>query len=222
MSSEKESDRRPIAARKLPIFHKAAAFLAAKGISPNRVSIWSIYAGAVAGICFAATAAFPEVGRLFWVLGVCGVQLRLVANLLDGMVAVEHGKSSPVGGLYNEVPDRVSDTAIFVGLGYALASSPFLGLSASLAAMFTAYVRALGKGVAGYQEFCGPCAKQQRMFLVTMCGLIMGLAPDRLRVFELSHTIVGLPWVVLFVITIGSIVTALRRLQKISVRLRQG
>ena len=43
---------------------------------------------------------------LFLVAAVC-VQLRLLANLLDGMVAVGSGQASRIGELYNEVPDRV-------------------------------------------------------------------------------------------------------------------
>ena len=37
------------------------------------------------------------------------IQLRLVCNLLDGMVAVEHGKGSPSGPIWNELPDRFAD-----------------------------------------------------------------------------------------------------------------
>jgi len=40
-----------------------------------------------------------------------------LCNLLDGMVAIEHGKQSQLGVLYNELPDRVSDSVLFVALG---------------------------------------------------------------------------------------------------------
>ena len=49
----------------------------------------------------------------------CWCRLRLLANLLDGMVAIGRGIASPVGELFNEVPDRVSDTAVLLGLGVA-------------------------------------------------------------------------------------------------------
>ena len=51
--------------------------------------------------------------------------LSLLANLLDGMVAMGRGVASPVGELFNEVADRVSDTAILLGLGWA-AGNPAL------------------------------------------------------------------------------------------------
>ena len=55
-----------------------------------------------------------------------------------------------------------------------------LGLGAACAAVFVAYVRAMGKAAGGgavKQEFCGPMAKQQRMFIVTVTALYCGLAP---------------------------------------------
>jgi phosphatidylglycerophosphate synthase len=37
------------------------------------------------------------------------IQLRLLCNLLDCMVAIEGGKSAPTGALFNEMPDRFAD-----------------------------------------------------------------------------------------------------------------
>ena len=67
-------------------------------------------AAVVAGLLFASV---PGLGQpwLAWLCGAVLVQLRLLANVLDGMVAVGRGVASPVGELYNEIPDRVSDTA---------------------------------------------------------------------------------------------------------------
>ena len=42
-------------------------------------------------------------------------QYGLLANLLDGLVAVEGGRRSPTGELFNEVPDRVSDVLVLAG-----------------------------------------------------------------------------------------------------------
>lgn len=50
-----------------------------------------------------------ECGRLYLGLGVpFGVLGRLLCNLLDGMVAVEGGKRSKSGELYNDVPGLIS------------------------------------------------------------------------------------------------------------------
>ena len=48
------------------------------------------------------------------------MQLRLLCNMLDGMVAVEGGKGSRTGEIYNEVPDRIADPLLLVPAGYAI------------------------------------------------------------------------------------------------------
>ena len=90
---------------------------------------------------------------------------------------MESGRTSAVGELYNEIPDRVSDVAILVGLGYAAGGWPTAGWAASVAAVLTAYVRAQIVAAGGPQDFVGPMAKPQRMFLVTVTGLYCWAAP---------------------------------------------
>jgi phosphatidylglycerophosphate synthase len=214
MTSEPTSgERRPIASRDLPIMQRIAAWLVRRNASANGISVAGMIAGMLAGTCLAATSYFesPWLVRGAWLAGGAFVQLRLLANLFDGMVAIGSGKASPVGELYNEVPDRVSDAATLLGLGFAAASCPTLGYLAAIAAVFTAYVRAMGKIVAGSQDFCGPMAKQQRMFLVTVCAVLMALLPIEWQPHWQSW---GLPALVLAVILLGCAVTSVRRLHR--------
>lgn len=206
-------ERRPIASRELPIMQRIAAWLVRRDASANGISVAGMFAGMLAGVCFAATNYFEAfwMVRAAWLAGAAFVQLRLLANLFDGMVAIGSGKASPVGELYNEVPDRVSDAAILIGLGFATTSSPTLGYVAAIAAVFTAYVRAMGKIVGGTQDFCGPMAKQQRMFLVTVCSIVMALLPNG---WQPNWQTWGLPALVLAVIVVGCIVTSIRRLSR--------
>ena len=94
-----------------------------------------------------------------------------VVNLLDGMVAIEHGKQSQLGVLYNELPDRVSDSVLFVALGYA-SDLPWLGWLGALLAALTAYIRVFGAALGFAQDFRGPMAKQHRMAALTAGCLI--------------------------------------------------
>jgi phosphatidylglycerophosphate synthase len=210
-----DADRRPIAARSWRASQVAADWLVRRGVSANGVSVAGMIAGLAAGAALAATAHLDDVRlRVAWLVAAALIVTRLVANMLDGMVAIGSGTSSAVGELYNEVPDRVSDSAALIGLGYAAGGEPILGFLAALAAVFTAYVRALGKGAGAGQEFVGPFAKQQRMACVIGCAVYCGLATaDWLPIF-------GLPAIVLAVVAVGSLFTALRRLWRISLRLR--
>ncbi len=158
-------------------------------------------AGCLAGVALAEAPG----GRLHWLVGAALVQLRLLANMLDGMVAVGRGVTSPVGELYNEIPDRVADTAVLVGMGVAAGSVAF-GFAAALAAIATAYVRAVGRGLGQGSDFCGPMAKPHRMAVVTIGALVCAVVPS-LATSE--------PVAVLFIITALATLTAARRLARI-------
>jgi phosphatidylglycerophosphate synthase len=208
-------DRRPIAARSHPLAQATAAWLARRGISANAISIAGLIAGVAGGAAIAATRYAPGAATILWIAGAVLVQLRLAANMFDGMVALARGAASPVGELYNEVPDRVSDSAILIGLGVA-ANDFGLGVAAALAAMATAYVRALGKASGAGSDFSGPMAKQQRMFLVTALAIWSGLAPPSWQPEFLG---LSFPAMLLVVITAGAAFTALRRLCRIAATL---
>ena len=169
-------------------------------------------AGILAGVALALTndVTMPV---LPWLAAAVLVQLRLLANLLDGMVAIKSGQASRLGELFNEVPDRVSDGVTLVGLGYALGSVPWLGYSAAILAIFVAYVRAAVRVAGGPQDYCGPMAKQHRMFVVTMTALA-GAAVPFVWQSRLSDSFWGLPAIALTVICAGCVITALRRLKR--------
>jgi phosphatidylglycerophosphate synthase len=177
----------------------------------------------MAGVAFAlgASVAFylvPEVTRVrgraaLLLVAAASVQVRLLCNLLDGMLAVEEGFKSKTGEIYNDLPDRVADVFILVGAGYSaryLPYGPTLGWAAAVLALFTAYVRMLGASLGATQLFIGPMAKQHRMFTLTVFTLVAAV-----------ETLLGMPpraiRIGLGVIVAGSIVTAFRRTQRIAV-----
>lgn len=107
-------------------------------------------------------------GRALFIAAAAFIQLRLLCNLIDGMVAIEGGQQTRVGVLYNELPDRISDAATLIGAGYAAMSEPVLGWIAALIAVMTAYIRSVGKGEGAGNDFCGPMAKPHRMAVMTV------------------------------------------------------
>lgn len=212
-----DTHRRPIAARNLAVTHTVAGWLIRREVSPDAISAAGMGAGIAAGIAFAATAWAVQGASPLWLAGALLVQLRLLANLLDGMVAVGRGIASPLGEIWNEVPDRVSDTAVLVGLGVAGGSWAW-GLAAAIAAMTTAYVRAAGRAAGAPSDFRGPMAKQQRMAVVTAVALWCGLAPAP---WQVAWHGLGLPVLALAAITVLAVATAARRLAGIARALRR-
>ena len=157
--------RRPIASRSSFWAIGAARSLGRAGVTPNTISVASVafagFGGALIMFC-----AHP----LGWLAAAVCVQLRLVCNLLDGMVAIEGGKKTATGALYNEFPDRIADSLLLIPLGYA-AGLPWLGWLCALLAALTAYVRVFGGSVGLAQDFSGIMAKQRRMAALT-AGLV--------------------------------------------------
>jgi phosphatidylglycerophosphate synthase len=170
--TEPSLTRRPIKARDTKWAAAISRWLARIGLRPNQISLLSILFAAIAGLCLLLTNRAGVTSAIWLFLAAAGcIQLRLLCNLFDGMVAVEGGLRSKSGEIYNELPDRFADAVILVGAGYSLSTSPLLttlGWAAALLAIITAYVRTLGASAGAAQYFVGPMAKQERMAVLTI------------------------------------------------------
>src|SRR5215468_11039756 len=207
-------DRRPIATRNRKWAQAATAWLAARHVSPNAISIAGMCACVVAGIALGATSIADY--RILWIIAALGAQLRLTANMLDGMVALASGRSSKLGELYNEVPDRISDAAVFIGAGFAWGGNIALGYIATILAVFTAYVRAAGKIAGAPNEFCGPMAKQHRMLVVTLICLYSAVTPRSWQIISFYDSQIGLMTLGVALIIVGCVITVFRRVSRIA------
>lgn len=179
------------------------------------------------------------VGRVLFIAAAAFIQLRLLCNLIDGMVAIEGGRQTRVGVLYNELPDRVSDAATLIGAGYAVMSEPVLGWLAALLAVMTAYIRAVGKAEGTGNDFCGPMAKPHRMAVMTLACVAcacwpnswFGVFPKHVVLWEdPSSSSQGAPitsnlsilTIALAVVALGSAATCIRRTIRIARSLERG
>ena len=214
-------ERRPITSRDTKGAKVVASWIARRGVTPNAISVIGMFAGVFAGMALAATATRSEPAWIWWTVGAVLVQVRLLCNMFDGMVAVETNQASPVGELYNEVPDRVSDAATLIGLGYSAGSAVSLGYIAACLSVFVAYVRAMGKAAGGAQEFCGPMAKPQRMFLVTIAALYSAFAPATWPLSAKTDTGMSAAGWTLVLVSIGCVITSVRRLLRSAATLRK-
>lgn len=203
--TEPTQGRRPIASRDSGWARSVAAFLARHGISPNFISILSIVFAAISTVAFYFDARTGEVHLWWMLLAIIGIQGRLLMNLFDGMVAVEHNRKSVVGGIFNEVPDRISDTLTLFGLAFIVTPFPYgrdLVYLAIALSITTAYIRTLGASLQVGHHFLGPMAKQHRMALVTAGCLAHVWYPP---VF----------YYLLMVMNVGLLITCYRRLANI-------
>jgi phosphatidylglycerophosphate synthase len=176
-----ELARRPLATRERASAKALARALDRAGISPNAISIASLVFALAAGCSIFWSGETTGALRIVALLaGAALIQLRLLCNMLDGMVAVEGGHKTPLGEMFNDMPDRFADLAILLGTGYSLAAFPWgiqLGWLAGTLALLTAYVRLLGGSMGARQHFVGPMAKPQRMAVLTVACLLSALEP---------------------------------------------
>ena len=122
-SATMTAPRRVLATRHTRWAQSLARTLAATGVKPNAVSIAGVGCALLAGGAFYGSAMVTGGGRSAALLVAAGgIQLRLLCNLLDGMLAVEQGLKSPTGDIFNEVPDRIADVITLAGAGYAATS----------------------------------------------------------------------------------------------------
>jgi phosphatidylglycerophosphate synthase len=202
-----DAARRPLTTRSAWWARYLANALIKAGASPNAISTLSIPVAALgAFLLIGVPTAMGLVGA-----AVC-IQLRLLCNMLDGMVAIEGGKQSSSGALFNEIPDRIADSLFIVALGYAI-GVPAIGWYGALAAAVTAYIRVLGGSLGLPQDFRGPMAKPHRMAAITI-GCLLGAIELR---------VAGSHWALTAaagVVAVGATLTCARRVHFIAGQLR--
>ena len=223
MNPPQGTDRRAIPQRSTSWAAKLADVMYAAKLTPNKVSVGSVFFAALGGVAFIASAVVATDGaRAAWlVVAVLCIPLRLLLNMLDGMLAVEKGMHTPTGDLFNEVPDRVADLILLATAGYAtlgvwatdsLDWGVVLGWAAASAAVMTAYVRTLGAANGVGNFFDGPMAKPARMWVLVVASLASLFEPlfDAHGLFLTTG---------LVIILVGSIVTVIMRLNRITAAL---
>lgn len=215
-----EANRRPLSSRDYKWVQSLARWLAAREVSPNGISVAGMVFATLGAGCYALAYWVGE--RSFFVYSGPGplpesflpwlfapalagaafcIQLRLMCNLLDGLVALEGGRKGKAGELFNEAPDRYADVVFLAAAGF-FAHASWLGWMAATFAVATAYARAFGASLGLGQDFCGPFAKPQRMFFLTV-GTLASIA-----------YFPALYWT-LWLIAIGSLLTFVRRVVRL-------
>jgi phosphatidylglycerophosphate synthase len=162
MGDYQPTSRRPIADLFRLTAHGTVRLCVRLGIHPDVVSYGSVLASAVAALCFWWSGQWPVL--LIPAALLC--YLRLWLNMLDGMVALAGGKASLRGELLNDLPDRVSDVIIFVGVAHSGLCHLESGYWAAILALLTAYVGTFGQALGVGRQFGGLMAKPWRMVVL--------------------------------------------------------
>ncbi|RPJ78611.1 MAG: CDP-alcohol phosphatidyltransferase family protein [Alphaproteobacteria bacterium] len=206
-------NRRPLASRGTKWAQAAASFLAQKNITPNTISILSIVFSLLSLIFYH----FSKQNGFLLILAALSIQLRLLCNLFDGMVAIEFNKKSIYGNLFNDIPDRFADVLIIMGAGlYSIHHektffNPMtLAWLNSILAVLTAYIRVLGASLGTPMFFNGVMSKPKRMAILTIATLLA----------LLPATGINFVYLALFIMLIGQVLTVTKRIRLITEHLK--
>lgn len=208
MSAYAPVSRRPIADVFRATARAAVRFCVRRRIRADTISYLSVVFAAGAAVCFWHAGANP------WLLLAAPLLCvaRLWCNMLDGMVALAAGEAGRHGEIVNELPDRLSDILIFVGVAHSGLCTPVAGYGAAILAVLTAYVGVLGQAVAGRREYGGWMTKPWRMVALGIGAWIaLGLiAGGRSPTFAGGWTVMD---GVCLVIALGCLQTVIVRLR---------
>jgi len=111
------------------------------GIGPNALTSLGLLLTAAAAVVVASGRPLPGAALFF---------LGGSMDALDGSVARASGRSTPFGGFYDSVSDRLSDGMIIAGVAWSVADEPRLlglALGALVLAEVTSYVRARAESI---------------------------------------------------------------------------
>jgi phosphatidylglycerophosphate synthase len=209
MSDYEPASRRPIA----NIFRKTAEaatrFCVRTEIHPDAISYLSIVASAIAAICFWRS------GETRWLLIIAPLfcYLRLWFNMLDGMVAVAANKATRRGEILNDLPDRVSDIVIFVGVAHSDFMNPLFGYWAAIFAVLTAYVGLFGQALGGQRKFGGIMSKPWRMVALGIGAWLtffLQQGPERFSILDLTCLVIIIGCIQTIVVRLKGITAALQ------------
>ena len=166
-----------------------AGFLARLGVHPNQLTVLGSALNLLVGAILAT-------GRL--TLG--GWILAIVAptDALDGALARLVGQRSPLGAFLDSTMDRISEAGLMIGLAFhylhqGKTTEVLLAFVALVGANLVSYTRARAESL-GYTCKIGLLTRMERIAVLTI-GLILGW-----------------PTIALWVLAVGSILTALQRI----------
>ena len=175
MTAYEPTSRRPIAGMFRSTARALVDVAVRAGIHPDVFSYASILVAGIAGILFWQSTRHPK----FLILGVAFAFLRLWLNMFDGMVAVASGKASKRGEIINDLPDRVSDVVIFIGMAHSGWCHRLPGYWVAISALLVAYVGLTGQAAGVQREYSGIMSKPWRIVLMSIAAVITSIQIHR-------------------------------------------
>lgn len=141
------------------------------GITPNGLTIASLFVSALAGIAFYAGGV---------VLGTIMVALNAVCDALDGALAREMGVAGLRGDFLDHVIDRYADIFIITGIFAGGAASWPIGVFALTGVLMSSYLGTQAQAVGIGRYYGGILGRADRLVLIIIAGVLTVLIPGEI------------------------------------------
>ena len=151
MTEYQLKDRRQISDHFRKLGYGFVDFCVRRKIQPDTISYASVVFALAAGILFCLSDRYA----FFLLIAPILTFGRLYCNMIDGMVAIKSQVASRRGEVINELPDRVSDTIIFLGLALSGQANMIMAFSVIFGMLAVSYIGVLGKAVGARRQYGG-------------------------------------------------------------------
>ncbi len=145
--------------------------LAGKGITPNQVTLFAMLLSIIVG------------GVIAWTKGATWILLfvpffmflRMALNAIDGMLAKEHNMKTKKGAMFNEMSDVIADVALFLPFAFIVGINPIWVVLFAVVGVFNEMAGVVAQTLSGTRRYDGPMGKSDRVFVVGVISLLLGL-----------------------------------------------
>jgi CDP-diacylglycerol--glycerol-3-phosphate 3-phosphatidyltransferase len=104
--------------------------------------------------------------------------LRMALNAIDGLLAKEHNMQTKRGAMFNEMSDVIADVALFLPFAFVVGVNPILIVLFTILGVFNEMAGVVAQTINGERRYDGPMGKSDRVFLIGLISLLLGLGVE--------------------------------------------
>ena len=174
--------------------------LAARGVTPNQITLLACLLSFVAG---GVLATFIHHRAVFFLIPVV-LFLRMALNAIDGMLAKEHDMKTPFGAILNELTDMLSDAVLYLPFALLPNVNGFWVVVIVILSIVTEATGLSALSIGASRRYDGPMGKSDRAFVfsIVAIALALGAAPN---------IWLAVVWVVIIVLLVFTISNRVRK-----------
>jgi CDP-diacylglycerol--glycerol-3-phosphate 3-phosphatidyltransferase len=158
------------------VLRPVAAWCARAGVSANAVTSAAAVMSVLLGVITAVTGSR-------WLLACYPLflLLRMALNAIDGVLARELFRPTPLGALLNELGDLVSDAALYLPLAVVLPAPPWLVVVIVVVAGFAEAAGIAAATIGASRRYDGPFGKSDRALAFSVLALVAAVGVSSAR-----------------------------------------